>query len=286
MADMSFFTVGDRGRYLPTDFAMGLWGPDALNGPAVCAIAAYAAEKAGSREGFAPARFTLELFKSARRLPMAATTTVLRDGHRIRVVEVSVIQYDDTQKTGEQEILVARGNVVFLKKSSTNPPGERWERSPEASAFTPPAATSDNYRPWFRTDDQEWSQDMTQFQNSGRLSLWSRPFAAVSGEEPTPFQRAVTAAESSSLVTNIGDGGIGFINCDLTVALARLPEGVRVGLQTDTHIENDGLSVGTANLYDEHGPIGVGLVTALDNTRAMIDFSKVRGGTMRAPELS
>ncbi|ALG86207.1 acyl-CoA thioesterase domain-containing protein [Gordonia phthalatica] len=279
MAAKTFFTVDDSGRYLPTGYAMGLWGPDALNGPAVCAIAVYAAEKAGGREDFTPARFTLELFKSARRLPMAPSTRTLRDGRRIRVVEVSVNQYD-----GDEEILVARGNVVFLKHG-TNPPGERWSRPADADPFVPPE-TPDNHRPFFRTDEQDWSSNLADFQNSDRLRLWTRPFAVVEGEEPTQFQRAVIAAESTSLVTNLGDGGIGFINADLTVALARLPEGVRVGLAADSHIEHAGLSVGTANLYDEHGQFGVGLVTAIDNTRAMIDFGTAIPGTFRAPELS
>lgn len=258
---------------------MGLWGPDALNGPAVCAIAAYAAEKAGGREDFTPARFTVELFKSARRLPMAPSTRTLRDGRRIRVVEVSVIQYD-----GDEEILVARGNVVFLKHG-INPPGERWSRPADVDPFTPPE-TPDTYQPFFRTDEHDWSSDLADFQNAGRLSLWTRPFTVVEGQELTPFQRAVIAAESTSLATNIGDGGIGFINADLTVALARLPEGVRVGVVADSHIENAGLSVGTAQLYDEHGRFGVGLVTAIDNTRAMIDFGTAIPGTFRAPELS
>ncbi|EGD53779.1 acyl-CoA thioesterase domain-containing protein [Gordonia neofelifaecis] len=279
MSDRTFFTPADGGRFDPTGYAMGLWGPDALNGPSVCAIAAYAAENAGSSEGFAPARFTLELFKSARRLPTLPTTTVIRDGHRIRVVEVSVVQFD-----GDTEILVARGNVVFLKQGS-NPPGERWVRPPEEQTFVPPTA-DDDYRPWFQVDDGDWSSDMGDFQNSGRLRMWTRPFDAVAATALTPFQRAVIAAESTSLVTNIGDGGIGFINCDLTVAVARLPEGVRIGVEADSHVENAGLSVGTANLYDEHGQFGVGLVTAVDNTRAMIDFSKVQPYTSRAPELS
>ncbi|GAA2390916.1 MULTISPECIES: acyl-CoA thioesterase domain-containing protein [Gordonia] len=280
MTDKAFFTVDGAGRYDPTGYAVGLWGPDALNGPSVCAIAARAAENAGGSADFTPARFTLELFKSARRLPTVPTTTVLRDGHRIRVIEVSVRQYD-----GDAEILVARGNVVFLKTGS-NPPGERWERPARERTFTPPADAGDGYRPWFRTEGGTWSNDMGEYQNSERLTIWSRPFNAVPDEELTPFQRAVIAAESTSLVTNIGDGGIGFINCDLTVAVARLPEGVRVGVEADSHIENAGVSVGTANLYDEHGQFGVGMVTAVDNTRAMIDFTTVKPYTNRAPELS
>ncbi|MGB3304470.1 acyl-CoA thioesterase domain-containing protein [Gordonia sp. (in: high G+C Gram-positive bacteria)] len=284
MSDKSFFTVGDDGRYDPTPYALGLWGPDTLNGPAICAIAAYAAENFGSREGFAPARFTIELFKSAHRLPTATTTTMLRDGNRIRVVQVSVLQYD----VDDNEILVAQGNVVFLKQG-TNPPGGRWVRPEGTDVFTPPDEDEDDresYRAWFQSGDREWSRSMSDSQNTDRLRIFNRPFNPVEDVAPTPFQRAVILAESTSLVTNSGDGGIGFINCDLTVAIARLPEGLRLGLEADSHIEDSGLSVGTANLYDEHGKFGIGLVTAIDNTAAMIDFTKVNPHSLRTTEMS
>ncbi|WP_026917615.1 acyl-CoA thioesterase domain-containing protein [Gordonia shandongensis] len=267
MGRKSFFTADDEGRLIPGRLAMSLWGPDALNGPAVCAAAAHAAESAGRRDGFQPARFTLELFKSARRLPTTTDVRVLRDGRRIRVVEVSVLQHPDSSA---DEVLVARGTVVFLKQG-TNPPGGRWQRPP--SSFTPPSEPGEGYRPWFRTPERPWASEMAAFQNDERLSLWSRPFSVVPDEPLTPFQRAVIAGESTSLATNWGEGGIGFINGDLTVALARLPEGERIGLEADSHIESSGLSVGTANLYDEHGQFGIGLVTAIDNTAAMIDFT-------------
>lgn len=283
MSDKSFFTVGDDGRYDPTPYALGLWGPDTLNGPAVCAIAAYAAENAGSREGFAPARFTIELFKSAHRLPTATTTTMLRDGRRIRVVQVSVKQYT----TDGDEVLVAQGNVVFLKQG-TNPPGGRWTRPETETRFTPPVTDPDDntYRAWFQAGDREWSRTMADSQNTDQLRIFTRQFAPVEDVAITPFQRAVILAESTSLVTNSGDGGIGFINCDLTVAIARLPEGIHLGIEADSHLEDSGLSAGTANLYDEHGQFGIGLVTAIDNTAAMIDFTKVQPHSLRTNELS
>ncbi|MBM7365562.1 acyl-CoA thioesterase domain-containing protein [Gordonia hydrophobica] len=280
MPAKTFFTVGEPGRYDPTDFAMSMWGPDSLNGPAVCGVAAAAAEKAGHREGFTPARFTLDLFKNARRLPTVPTTRILREGRRIRVVEVSVTQYD-----GDSEILAARGTVVFLK-NGTNPPGGRWSRPAEANTFRPPADSADTDLPYFRTDRTEWSRSMDDCQNADRLSLWSKPIPVADGEELTPFQRAVIAAESTSLVTNVGDGGIGFINCDLTVALTRLPVGNRIGVESDSHVEDAGLSVGTATLHDECGQFGIGLVTAIDNTHAMIDFSTVTPPSFRAAERS
>ncbi|HQV08152.1 MAG TPA: hypothetical protein PLL04_03285, partial [Thauera sp.] len=95
---------------------------------------------------------------------------------------------------------------------------------------------------------------------------------AVAGLDATPFVRAVIVAEATSLVSNLGTKGIGYINGDLTVALSRLPIGEFVGVQGDSHWCADGISVGSATLFDDRGPFGTGLVTAIANPAAQIDF--------------
>ena len=87
------------------------------------------------------------------------------------------------------------------------------------------------------------------------------------------FVHATQSAESTSLLTNLGTDGIGYINCDLTLALARVPEGPQLGIEADTHITADGIAVGTATLYDRNGPYGTGIVTAVSNAAAQIDFA-------------
>ncbi|MFC0316402.1 hypothetical protein ACFQNE_00045 [Gordonia phosphorivorans] len=267
MVDSAFFTRDNKGRFIPTPMAYSLWGPDALNGPAVCAVAAYAVETDHGREGWRPARFTIELFKSARRLPTTVRTYVQRSGGRILVAGFDVLQHDD-----ETEILVAKGVTVFLVEG-VDPPGARWSRPDGERTFFPPDVPEDDDDPRFGGPDG-WSTSMEGQQEAHRHRLWSKALPLVPDADLTPFQRAVITAESTSLMTNWGEGGIGFINCDLTVALARLPEGLRVGVEADTHLSADGIAVGTATLYDRRGAIGTGTVTAVENARAMIDFTR------------
>ena len=80
-------------------------------------------------------------------------------------------------------------------------------------------------------------------------------------------------AEATSLVTNLGKQGIGYINGDLTAAFARLPVDDWICIQADSHWASDGISVGTATLFDGQGPFGSGMVTAVANPAAQIDFS-------------
>jgi hypothetical protein len=75
------------------------------------------------------------------------------------------------------------------------------------------------------------------------------------------------------LVTNLGTAGVGYINGDVTMALARLPQDDWIGAQADTHWARDGIAVGTATLFDSAGPFGSGMVTAVSNPAAQIDFT-------------
>ena len=80
-------------------------------------------------------------------------------------------------------------------------------------------------------------------------------------------------AEATSLVTNLGTEGIGYINGDLTVALSRLPVDDWICIQGDSHWACDGIAVGTATLFDHQGAFGSGMTTAVANPAAQIDFT-------------
>jgi hypothetical protein len=49
------------------------------------------------------------------------------------------------------------------------------------------------------------------------------------------------------------------------VALSRLPRGVFIGVQADTNFSENGVSVGSATLFDDSGAFGRSMVTAMAN---------------------
>jgi len=122
------------------------------------------------------------------------------------------------------------------------------------------------------SDDAGWDPRGGVHQNTSRKRFYHSPIDAVSGHGLTPFVRAVIVAEATSLVSHLGTKGIGYINGDLTVALTRLPSSEHLGLQGDSHWAADGISIGSATLYDDAGPFGTGLVTAIANPAAQLDF--------------
>lgn len=244
--------------FLPTESALSRWGVDLLNGPAVVGLAAYSLESRYAAAGFLPTRLTADLFRAARRVPTAVRTRLVRDGRRIRSADCEVYQ---------DGVVVARATMVAYRQSSA-PPGAEWVG--EQSFVAPVGASGPVYL--VGSDDAGWSPDGGDHQNVSRKRVYHRVVEVVAGEPASPFVRAVVAAEATSLVTNLGTRGIGYINGDLTVALSRLPISEYLGVQADSHWCADGISVGAATLFDDRGPFGTGVVTAVANPAAQIDF--------------
>ena len=84
----------------------------------------------------------------------------------------------------------------------------------------------------------------------------------IDGSSAPSWPRRVRAR-----VTNLGTAGVGYINGDLTVALARLPLDEWIGVQADSHWAADGIAVGAATWFDHVGAFGTGLVTAVSTPR-------------------
>ena len=253
-----FVAEGDH-TFRPTPAAAGYWGDGVLSGPAVAGLSAWAIERAHGAPEFMPSRFTIELLKPAGTRPTRVETRLIRDGRRMRNVECDVIQ---------GESIVARATMMaYLRSQAPNVP--EWTSRP---IFVPPP-NADGDEVYVGCDAAGWSPMGVQHQNALPKRAYYRGMDPVAGDPASPFVRAVIVAEAATnLVTNLGAEGIGYINGDLTVALSRLPRSEHLGVQADSRWSADGIAVGNATLFDEDGPFGTGLVTAIVNPAARIDF--------------
>ena len=90
----------------------------------------------------------------------------------------------------------------------------------------------------------------------------------VAGEQPSPLQRVLVAADSGNGVSATLDWSrYLFINVDLSVHLHRLPAGEWVCLDAITVAEPEGIGLADTALYDERGPLGRALQTLLIRER-------------------
>jgi hypothetical protein len=254
------FTLTEGGAFVPTPFAQSHWGDDHLNGPAVVGLAARALENHCGSPDFMPTRFTADLFRAARNVPTTIDVRVVRNGRRVKSAECDVVQDGRT---------VTRATLVQYRRS-TAPPGREWVAPVSLVAPPPP---DDSILPFVGSDDAGWTRSPAAHQNDSRKRFFNDGIKVLAGENNSAFVRAVMIAEATSLVTNLGTQGIGYINGDLTAAFSRLPVDDWIAIQGDSHWVSDGISVGTATLSDSRGAFGSGMVTAVANPAAQIDFS-------------
>lgn len=262
------FTRTAEHEFLPTANARSRWGDDHLNGPALVGLAAW---NLGDRHGdddFLPARLTVDLFKAARGVPTEVSTRTIREGRRVRNAECELRQ---------DGVVVVRATLVQYRRSSA-PRGETWSTAMDFPHPEDQRGQDDDDTRHARmgSDQGGWSDDIADHQNPSRKRFMTKPIDAVQGTRNGPFVNAAMSAEHTSLVTNLGSAGIGYINGDVTVGLARLPRDEWIGVQADSHWASEGIAVGAATLFDRDGAFGSAIVTAVSNPAAQIDFTEHR----------
>lgn len=266
MSDQPFaLFVVDDGVYRATGVALSSWSHAMVGGYAVCAMLAHELEP-HCPDGFIPARLGVEMFSPVPAAGVSVTTEVVREGNRIVVVDATVWDGDRA---------VTRASATFLRVSQ-EPPGVVWERQrmPEPPPLELHPVTTGPFIPWFASDEH-WSQSMGVLQDPGRKRMWQNGIPVVEGGGPTPFERVAMISDAASMVTHWGSEGVGFINCDVQLALCRLPEESGVGIEADRQSSYAGISFGVATVYDRLGVIGSVHISAVANARRQVDFSEV-----------
>ncbi|WP_067717288.1 acyl-CoA thioesterase domain-containing protein [Nocardia yamanashiensis] len=264
---VAFFTPVD-GSLVPTAMSVSAWSPTNLAGTAVCGLLARELEIHGPAADFIPARFTVDLFRPVLNEPITLRGEVVRDGTRVRVVDAALVQRDEVR---------ARASVMYLAVGE-QPPGEVWQAGHDLPVPEYVLDSPYGEAPHFKSGDQGWTPDFGSGANNLRKAVWQNLPALVEGEPLTPFQRAAFVADCTNMVCNWGTAGVGFINSDVTLTLARLPIGHEVGLHAQDHISAAGVMVATATLYDRTGPLGATVITGLSNARRQVDLAAFAEG--------
>jgi hypothetical protein len=82
---------------------------------------------------------------------------------------------------------------------------------------------------------------------------------------------ATSVADSANVVSNWGSAGLQFINADVTLALTRQPIEMEFGLSALDRVEADGISVGSAVMFDRAGVFGTTTIVGLANALRSVD---------------
>ena len=259
MAAESCFIRRDGG-FAPTEWAVGPWSADTLQGSAYGGLLVRALERDGGAPDMTLARLSFDLWRPVTREPLTSAVTVLRDGRKARTVEAALAQGGKP---------VARCTAVFLKTDATaTPPGAITSPpalGPDAGQAIPPPVR--NWSPFFTgVETRVIAGDLLK---PGPASAWfdlKRPL--VAGEANSPFVHAVSAADLASGISAVVDLRTWtFINADLTVVFWRTPDAPWILLEAETFVGDAGTGVAHGRLSDRRGEFGACAQTLLFDRR-------------------
>jgi hypothetical protein len=231
----------------------------------VAALLARAVEACPSDEPVHVARITVELLRPVPLVALAVSAAVTRPGRKVQVVEATV-------SDGARDLAWARALRIRLQPPGDAPPGPEvgagpaTPPGPEAGHESPPHIGT--YRAFHNTG-AELRYVAGSFSAPGPATVWVRlAVPVVAGEEPSPLERVVAAADFGNGVSAELDFARHlFINPDLSVHLARPARGEWVCLDAVTRLGIPGVGVADSRLFDEEGVIGRSLQSLLVEPR-------------------
>jgi hypothetical protein len=254
-------------RFLPTAAAGGPWADGFQHGGPPAGLLARTVETFAGEPDMLVSRLTVDLLRPVPMQPLTPTARTVRAGRRIHVVEAALLA----------DGVVVSQATALLRRQSEGPeaPGGGHFVMPSGPAAFPSQGLSGGLRggapprPGFHTTvEVRWAHRPGDAEPG---TAWFRlPQALVDGEEWTPFQRAAATADFVNVVAgvaNMQQTGVGYINADSTIYLHRLPEGEWIGLQSVRAVESHGLGVSRATIFDERGPVGIGVKEVIANRR-------------------
>ena len=189
--------------------------------------------------------------------PIQIKTNLVRDAYRIKVVDAEFLSND---------ISMARATCQLLRKTE-NSPQKVWS-PPNWTVPRPdeiPTPSGDRQSEMGSRRMRPISGSMSTF---GKKQLWISEQRNLVDEIPlSPWMQVALMADFANPFANSGDGGLGYINSDVTLYLHRLPVDEWLGLEVTNHQATDGVSIAECYIYDLQGMIGSSSVTGLAQKR-------------------
>ena len=255
---MTAFYESEPDGFRATELTRGPWDPGAQHAGPPSALLGRAIEQVEGAEGFQVGRVTLEILKPVPIGPVRVEAEVVRPGRRVQLVEARL--------SGEAgELIKARAWLLR--------PGEIDIPEEAVSMPQPPPGPEEGSEPGFFATGQdagyhtamEWRSVRGGFLEPGPATFWLRmDCPLVAGEEPTPLQRTLVAADVGNGISAVLDWHrFIFINVDLSVQLERMPEGEWVCVDAATLPQQSGIGTAESVLFDRRGRIGRAAQTLL-----------------------
>jgi Acyl-CoA thioesterase C-terminal domain/Acyl-CoA thioesterase N-terminal domain len=271
------FFRADGDLYVPTERTRGPWDPDSQHAGPPAGLIGREVERLEGGEDRHVARITFEILRPVPIAPLSVEAEVVRGGRSVELVEASLSDAEGAVmkarawrlRSATVELPAGLGSAdgpgSTGRSSSTLRPGFAPDGPAEASAGDfPETGREVGYH-----TAMEYRFLSGGFTEPGPAVVWMRMrHPLLDGEDPSPLQRVLVAADSGNGVSAALDWNrYLFINVELTVHLHRALIGEWVCLDAITIPERDGVGIADTALYDERGPIGRAMQALLVDER-------------------
>jgi hypothetical protein len=255
----AFYEAAGGDRYDSTELTRGPWDPGAQHAGPPAALLAREIERLPDAGEFQIGRVTCEILRSVPIAPIRVAARILRPGRRVQLVEAEL-----SDEAGEP---MMRAHAWRLRAAPVEIPPEAM-----AAAEPPPGPERGAEVEFFPTGQELGYHTAMEvrfvkgaFIEPGPALVWLRMRQPlVSGEEPSPLQRVMVAADVGNGVSaSLDYQRYLFINVDITVHLERMPVGEWVCVDARTLPQPSGNGTAESVLSDEGGRIGRALQTLL-----------------------
>jgi len=237
--------------FVATELTRGPWDPGAQHAGPPSALLGREIERVEGGEGFQVARVTLEILRPVPIGPVRVEAELVRPGRSVQMIEAT-LSHDDGELMKARAWRIRSGEIEIPDDVITMPappPGPETGGTPEFFE----TAQSVGYH-----TAMEWRSVSGGFREPGPATVWMRMGCElVAGEEPTPLQRTLVAADVGNGISAVLDWRrYVFINVDLSVYLERMPEGEWICVDAVTLPQPNGIGTAESVLSDERGRIG------------------------------
>lgn len=252
----------DGDLLVPTELARGPWDPGALHGgPTTAAVVRAAeghllAEPDGAEGSWQISRVTIELLRPVPLAPLAVDARTVRPGRKVRLVAVTV-------RVGAGERAeVARAVILAVRIRNLELPGRLRPAGvpppfPEELAPVDLPSSGGEW-PAFHNRGVEMRWAEGRWRVPGPATVWMRlQVPVVAGEAVSAAVRAAALADFPNGISNeLEFGRWRFLNPELSLHIARPPEGEWIRLAARSLIASSGVGMAEASLADRSGDFG------------------------------
>lgn len=247
----AFYEKAGEG-FVATELTRGPWDSGAQHAGPPSGLLGREVERVEGGEGFQVARVTFEILKP---VPIGGVTVeaeLTRPGRSVQMIEASLRGEDGSELMKARAWRIREAEIEIpddVETTPAAPPGPEQGGKPEFFS----TGQSVGYH-----TAMEWRSVGGGFRESGPATVWMRmDCQLVAGEEPTPLQRTLVAADVGNGISAVLDWQrFLFINVDLSVHFERMPEGEWVCVDAVTLPQSNGIGTAESVLSDERGRIG------------------------------